>query len=106
MEEGHGALALSRREILRMGVGLGAAPLLRHARAQAANFDWMQQRGKSLVVLVSLSPYYSVLQKMVPEFIKLTGMQVEYQVVPEQQLRQKMPIEMSSKSPAIDAFAS
>src|SRR5438128_7489404 len=89
-----------------MGVGLGAAPLLRHARAQAANFDWMQQRGKSLVVLVSLSPYYSVLQKMVPEFIKLTGMQVEYQVVPEQQLRQKMPIEMSSKSPAIDAFAS
>ena len=66
----------------------------------------MQQKGKSLVVLVSLSPYYTVLQKMVPDFVKLTGIQVEYQVVPEQQLRQKMPIEMNAKSPAIDAFAS
>ena len=54
---------------------------------------------------MSLSPYYTVLQKMVPDFAKLTGIQVEYQVVPEQQLRQKMPIEMNGKSPAVDAFA-
>ena len=98
--------ALSRRQVLSMGAGLAAAPLLRPSAARSAGFDWMQQKGKSLVVLVSLSPYYTVLQKLVPDFTKLTGIQVEYQVVPEQQLSQKMPIEMSSRSPAIDLFAS
>ena len=98
------AMTLSRRQVLGMGLGSGrrlaAGPV-----DPAAHFDWMQQKGKSLVVLVSLSPYYTVLQKMVPDFTKLTGIQVEYQVVPEQQLRQKMPIEMNGKSPAVDAFA-
>ena len=76
--------AVSRRQVLGLGAALAAAPLLRPSAAHSAGFDWMQQKGKSLVVLVSLSPYYTVLQKMVPDFTKLTGIQVEYQVVPEQ----------------------
>ena len=100
------SFAPSRRQVLGMGLGLAAGSLARRPWAQAANFDWMQQKGKSIVVTAPLSPYYTVLQKMIPDFTKLTGIQVEYQVVPEQQLRQKMPIEMSSKSPAIDLFAS
>src|SRR4249919_1063597 len=99
------AITLSRRQVLGMGLGAAAGSLVAPPRARAADFDWMQQKGKSLVILVSLSPYYTVLQKMVPDFAKLTGIQVEYQVVPEQQLRQKMPIEMYGKSPAVDAFA-
>ena len=89
-----------------MGLGLAAGSLARRPWAQAANFDWMQQKGKSIVVTAPLSPYYTVLQKMIPDFTKLTGIQVEYQVVPEQQLRQKLPIEMNAKSPGIDVFAS
>ena len=99
------AITLSRRQVLGMGLGAAAGSLVAPPRSRAADFDWMQQKGKSLVILVSLSPYYTVLQKMVPDFAKLTGIQVEYQVVPEQQLRQKMPIEMNGKSPAVDAFA-
>ena len=99
------AITLSRRQVLGMGLGAAAGSLVAPSGSRAADFDWMQQKGKSLVVLVSLSPYYTVLQKMVPDFTKLTGIQVEYQVVPEQQLRQKMPIEMNGKSPAVDAFA-
>ena len=95
---------VSRRQILGMGLGAAAGSLIAPSRSEAAGFDWTQQKGKSLVVLASLSPYYTVLQKMVPDFTKLTGVQVEYQIVPEQQLRQKMPIEMNGKSPAIDAF--
>jgi multiple sugar transport system substrate-binding protein len=109
------AAPVSRRRLLGLGLGAAAGPLVltsrRPADAQTAAparpaFDWMQQKGKSLVVTVPLSPYYTVLQKMIPDFAKLSGIQVEYQVVPEQQLRQKLPIELTAKSPAIDVFAS
>ena len=96
----------SRRQVLGMGLGLAAGTIVSPRGSDAAGFDWMQQKGKSLVVLAPLSPYYTVLQKMVPDFTKMTGIQVEYQVVPEQQLRQKMPIELNAKSPGVDAFAS
>jgi multiple sugar transport system substrate-binding protein len=90
-----------------MGLGLAAAgSLVRRPWAQAANFDWMQQKGKSIVVTAPLATYYTVLKGMIPDFAKLTGIDVEYQVVPEQQLRQKLPIEMNAKSPGIDVFAS
>lgn len=101
-----GGNALSRRQVLGLGVGLAAGSVVVPRWSQAANFDWMQQKGKSVVVTAPLSPYYTVLQKMIPDFTKLTGIQVEYQVVPEQQLRQKLPIEMNAKSPGIDVFAS
>jgi multiple sugar transport system substrate-binding protein len=102
----------SRRQVLGSGTGLVAAPFVITRRAQAAapapggNFDWTQQKGKQLVVIAPLASYYSVLQKLIPDFVKLTGIDVEYQVVPEQQLRQKLPIEMNAKSPAIDVFSS
>ncbi|MHB9092873.1 MAG: ABC transporter substrate-binding protein, partial [Chloroflexota bacterium] len=70
----------------------------------AAGFDWMQQKGKSLVVSAVLAVYYPVLQKLVPEFQKKTGIEVDFQVIPEQQLRQKLPIELNAKSPAIDIY--
>jgi len=104
---------LSRRQVLGMGLGLAAAPWVAGSRAEAgapapsqANFDWQQQKGRSLVVSAPLASYYTVLQKMIPDFIKLTGIQVEYQVVPEQQLRQKLPIELNAKSSGIDVYAS
>ncbi len=103
----HGPHTPSRRQVLGMGLGLAAAgSLVRRPWAQAANFDWMQQKGKSIVVTAPLATYYTVLKGMIPDFAKLTGIDVEYQVVPEQQLRQKLPIEMNAKSPGIDVFAS
>lgn len=102
----------SRRQVLGFGIGLAAAPFGITRRTQAAapapggNFDWMQQKGKSLVAIAPLASYYTVLQKLIPDFIKLTGIQVEYQVIPEQQIRQKLPIELNAKSAAIDVYAS
>jgi multiple sugar transport system substrate-binding protein len=98
-----------------MGLGLAAGPFIITSRSKAAapapapsisNFDWMQQKGKSIVVTAPLAIFYTVLQKYIPEFTKLTGIQVEYQVTPEQQIRQKMPIEMNAKSPAVDVYSS
>jgi len=97
----------SRRQLLGSGAAAAAAPFAIARRAQAApdgNFDWMQQKGKQLVVSAPLQSYYSILQKLIPDFMKLTGIEVEYQVVPEQQLRQKLPIEMNGKSSAIDVY--
>lgn len=110
---GNKSSQFTRRQMLAMVGSAVAAPLVLRQRAGAAvpaagrsNFDWMQQRGKTLVVSVPLATYYSVLQKLIPDFTKLTGIQVEYQVVPEQQLRQKLPIEMNAKSSAIDVYGS
>ncbi len=71
---------------------------------KSGDFDWMQQKGKSIVVSAVLAVYYPVLQKLVPEFTKKTGIEVDFQVVPEQQLRQKLPIELNAKSSAIDVY--
>jgi len=104
---------ISRRQILGMGLGLAAGPFIITSRAQAgtpapsqASFDWQQQKGKSLVVFLTQAPYYTALQKMGPDFEKLTGIKVEMQVVPEQQVRQKLPIELNAKSSGIDVYAS
>jgi multiple sugar transport system substrate-binding protein len=100
----------SRRQVLGSGAAIAAAPFVITRRAQAGapapggNFDWMQQKGKQIVVTAPLQSYYSILQKQIPDFVKLTGIEVEYQVVPEQQLRQKLPIEMNGKSSAIDVY--
>ena len=81
-----------------------SAPAVATPAPSAAGFDWMQQKGKTLVVSAVLAVYYPVLQKLVPEFQKMTGIEVDFQVVPEQQLRQKLPIELNAKSSAIDVY--
>lgn len=83
-----------------------AAPATATPVPSAAGFDWAQQKGKSLVVYLTAAPYYTVLQKMAPDFQKLSGITVDVQVVPEQQVRQKLPIELNSKSSGIDVYAS
>jgi multiple sugar transport system substrate-binding protein len=72
--------------------------------AASTAFDWMRQKGKSIVVSVPQTPYYGVLQTMIPDFQKLSGIEVQFQQVPEQQLRQKVPIELNAKSSGIDVF--
>lgn len=123
-----GSQKLTRRQILIAGLGLTAIPILdacspaapapsptspaapaapaptSAAAAASGGFDWMQQKGKSLTVVVVQAPYMEVLQKLVPDFQKLTGIDVQFQQVPEQQQRQKLPIELSAKSPAYDVF--
>ena len=98
---------ISRRQVLKLGLGVAAvSPLSAWGATPTAGFDWQQQKGKSLVVLLTQAPYHAVLQKMGPDFEKLTGIKVEIQVVPEQQVRQKLPIELNTKSPGIDIYAS
>ena len=97
------AITLSRRQVLGIGLGAATGSLVAPSRSGAADFDWMQQKGKSLVVLVSCRRTTRV-QKMV----RLHEADRHPGGVPgraQQQLRQKMPIEMNGKSPAVDAFA-
>lgn len=102
---------ITRRQVLQLGLGVAAVSPLRawgatSTPASAAGFDWQQQKGKSLVVLLTQAPYHTVLQKKGPEFENLTGIKVEIQVVPEQQVRQKLPIELNARSSGIDVYAS
>jgi len=76
---------ISRRQVLKLGLGLAAVSRTDAwgaAAPGAAGFDWQQQKGRSIVVFLTQAPYYTVLQKMRPDFEKLTGIQVAMQVVP------------------------
>ena len=42
------ATTLSRRQVLEMGLGVAAGSLVAPTRSGAADFDWMQQKGKSI----------------------------------------------------------
>lgn len=124
---------LTRRQVITLGIGLAALPVLNACSTAApppqptattasqptsaapgaatptpssAGFDWMRHKGKSLVVVVPQAPYQQVLQNLVPEFEEKTGISVEFQQIPEQQARQKFPIELNAKSSAIDVYGS
>lgn len=124
---------VSRRQVLVLGLGLASLPLINACSAASqpttatkapdmpapqstsasvvatpaaskSGFDWKQQKGKSITVALVASVYYPILQKLNAEFENLTGITVDSQVIPEQQLRQKLPIELNAKSPAYDVY--
>lgn len=112
---------LSRRQVLRAGVaalmalplaGAGApsralaAPRLSATALRPSAFDWKRFQGASIYAAFPSAPYTAVVQKLVPSFEEMTGIKVQYEQVPEQQIRQKLVVEMTGKSSAIDVFGS
>ena len=81
---------LGRRELVkRMGqLGVGAVvanTLLGQAstRAFAADFDWQQHKGTELHLLMNKHPYMDAMVADLDAFKELTGMEVTYDVFPE-----------------------
>jgi len=66
------AKTFSRRQVLGFGIGMGRRTVRHHeagpggAPAPGGNFDWMQQKGKSIVVICQSAVYYNLLQKLIP----------------------------------------
>src|SRR5215469_2220401 len=99
-------VAISRRRILKGGVGLaglaaGGLGLPFPSFAQSG-FDWKRFKGEHVEVLMAKGPRGDLLQRYRKEFEELTGMTVGDEQVPEQQQRQKTAIEFSSGSTSFD----
>jgi multiple sugar transport system substrate-binding protein len=96
---------LYRRDLLRAGAALatvaerGFDPV---RAAAATGFDWRQCAGQHLEVTWQRAADIEHVQRNAAEFRDLTGIDVAYDVMPEQQFRQKLVIEFSSGRPSFD----
>lgn len=87
----------------RAALGLaGAAAVMRHARGAA--FDWKQHSGASLHFMVSVHPWTDWAQKQLPALEADTGIKVNWEILYEDQLRQKLPLTLRSDPGAVDGF--
>lgn len=102
---------LNRRELVsgtaKLGVGAAAAHSLlglASTQAMAADFDWMKYKGQSLKLLLNKHPYADAMIADIESFKTLTGMNVSYDIFPEDVYFDKVTAALSSKSDQYDAF--
>jgi multiple sugar transport system substrate-binding protein len=75
--------------------------------AAQGSFDWKRHTGKQIRFLVN-SHYWTneIVRPAIPEFEKLTGIKVSWEVFPEDQFRQKLAVELVAGSGSVDGFMS
>src|ERR1700727_2283605 len=95
---------MSRRELMsgaaKLGVGAAAANFLLNAaatRALAADFDWKKFQGTKLHLLLNKHPYADAMIADLDNFKSLTGMDVSYDIFPEDVYFDKVRAALSSK---------
>jgi multiple sugar transport system substrate-binding protein len=92
-----------RRELLGAALAIAAQSSFDPVRAAAiSGFDWRQCAGQHLEVVWQRSSDVEHLQRHAAEFRDLTGIDVAWDVAPEQQFRQKLVIEFTSGHPSFD----
>ena len=95
---------IRRRRLLQASAVLLAAPaIVERANAQSA-FDWKQCKGQSIEVNYQLSPRGDLAKAHLKEFEELTGIDVGFEQIPEQQQRPKVAMEMATGHPSFDAL--
>ena len=102
---------LSRRELLAGAAKLGISaalvgPMLNLAQTEAlaADFDWQKYKGKKLKLLLNKHPYADAMIADLDNFKQMTGMDVSYDIFPEDVYFDKVTAALSSSSSEYDAF--
>ena len=103
---------VSRRSMLRgmasMGVTAAAAGVLVNAAATQAlaqnGFDWQKHAGTTVKLLLNQHPYADAMIANIDNFKQLTGMDVQYDIFPEDVYFDKVTAALSSGSSEYDAF--
>jgi multiple sugar transport system substrate-binding protein len=91
----------TRRQTL--AVIAGATAMLPQ-RASAAGFDWKRYSGTQLRFMVSTHPWTDWAQKQLPGLEEATGIKVSWEILYEDQFRQKLPLTLRSDPGAVDGF--
>ena len=75
------------------------------AAAPAGEFNWRAHEGESIKLLLNQHPYQQALVAELPKFTELTGIDVTYDVFPEQNYFDKVTIDLQAgNSGTYDAF--
>jgi multiple sugar transport system substrate-binding protein len=75
-----------------------------HASAAGPRFNWKASEGARVRFLANKHPWVDLIRPVIAEFEKLSGVQVEMSVYPEDQFRTKLTIELLSGTSEVDAF--
>ncbi len=102
---------LGRRDFMRragkLGIGAGAATYFLNqaqSRALAQDFDWQKHSGTTVKLLLNKHPYADAMIANLETFKEMTGMEVTYDVFPEDVYFDKVTAELSSGGGNYDAF--
>jgi multiple sugar transport system substrate-binding protein len=90
---------IDRRALL---TGTAAAAFGMALPAHAAEPNWKKHAGTTLEANLIKGPRGELLQRHAAEFEQLTGIKVNFELIPEQQQRQKAVIELTSGKPSFD----
>jgi multiple sugar transport system substrate-binding protein len=109
--DAYAAKRISRRDLLDGAAKLGVAGIAANqayvssvSRAMAADFNWKSQSGKSIKLLLNKHPYVDAMIGDLETFKALTGMNITYDIFPEDVYFDKVTAALSSKSDQYDAF--
>jgi multiple sugar transport system substrate-binding protein len=109
--DSYAAKRISRRDLLDGAAKLGIAGVAANAafassvsRTMAADFNWKAQSGKSIKLLLNKHPYVDAMIGDIEAFKTLTGMNLTYDIFPEDVYFDKVTAALSSKSDQYDAF--
>jgi multiple sugar transport system substrate-binding protein len=86
-----------------------AAPAPAPAATEAAapqEFNWRMFEGEKLRIAMVTQPWSQFLEPYIPEFQDLTGIDVTYEILPEDQFRQKTTVEFAAGTSDVDVFLS
>ena len=95
------------RRMAALGIGAATAGTMLNAastRAQAPNFDWGRQRGRSVKLLLNKHPYADAMIANLDTFKQLTGINVAYDIFPEDVYFDRVTATLSARSTEYDAF--
>lgn len=102
---------ISRRGLVRglgaLGVSAALADQLigrASTRALAADFNWQKHAGTGVKLLLNKHPYTDAMIANLDNFKELTGMEVSYDVFPEDVYFDKVTASLASRSSEYDAF--
>src|SRR4030095_9200517 len=100
-----------RRDLLRHGAAVGVAGALGPrfvvdafaqgddlAPYRAAKINWRQAEGQEITVAVIPASYFENLITLAPQFEALTGVKLRFEKVPPGQIREKVVLDLSSKT--------
>jgi len=72
--------------------------------AREADIDWKQFEGDSLVFGMNVHPFTALMEKFLPYFEDLTGINVQFNTFPEDQLWQRLTLDLDSETGQFDGF--
>lgn len=72
--------------------------------AREADIDWQQFEGETLVFGMNVHPFSDLMETFLPYFEELTGITVEFNTFPEDQLWQRLTLDLDSETGQFDGF--